>query len=94
MIRRHPHVFGEVTAETPEKVSENWDAIKSLEKSETSKSLIDSVPAGIPPVHRSYMISEKVGRAGFDWDDIHRSEERRVGKECRRLCRSRWSPYH
>ena len=70
MIRRHPHVFGEEKAETPEKVKENWDIIKAAEKGGRPASLIDSVPAGIPALHRAYMISDKVGRAGFDWDDI------------------------
>jgi MazG family protein len=71
MIRRHPHVFGEEKAETSEKVVENWAMIKAAEKDGRKASLIDSVPAGLPSIHRAYMISEKVGRAGFDWDDIH-----------------------
>ncbi len=72
MIRRHPHVFGDETADTAEKVKENWAIIKASEKdragSETS--LLDGIPSGIPALHRAYMISDKVGRAGFDWDDM------------------------
>jgi MazG family protein len=70
MIRRHPHVFGEETADTTEKVLENWEIIKAKEKNKSRASLIDSVPAGLPSLPRAYKISEKVGRAGFDWDDI------------------------
>jgi MazG family protein len=72
MIRRHPHVFGDEEAHTPEKVKENWAIIKAAEKAGSGKegSLLDSVPAGLPSLHRAYMISDKVGRVGFDWDDI------------------------
>lgn len=72
MIRRHPHVFGDEKADTSEKVKENWAAIKASEKEKKGQtlSLLDSVPAGIPALHRAYMISEKVGKVGFDWDDI------------------------
>lgn len=72
MIRRHPHVYGNETADTAEKVKENWAAIKATEKDRAGAdtSLIDGVPAGLPALHRAYMISEKVGQAGFDWDDI------------------------
>lgn len=72
MIRRHPHVFGDEKADTTEKVKENWAVIKASEKAKKGQtlSLLDSVPAGIPALHRAYMISEKVGKVGFDWDDI------------------------
>ncbi|MFA6009078.1 MAG: nucleoside triphosphate pyrophosphohydrolase [Desulfobacteraceae bacterium] len=73
MIRRHPHVFGDEKADTTEKVKENWAVIKASEKENKGQtvSLLDSVPAGMPALHRAYMISEKVGQVGFDWDDIH-----------------------
>lgn len=72
MIRRHPHVFGEDKAETPEQVKDKWALIKAAEKKDTGKvkSLLDSVPSGLPALQRAYMISEKVGRAGFDWDNM------------------------
>lgn len=72
MVRRHPHVFGEGKAETPEQVKDTWAVIKASEKNDAGrdKSLLDSVPSGLPSLHRAYMISEKVGRAGFDWDHM------------------------
>lgn len=87
MIRRHPHVFGDEKAETSEKVIENWAAIKATEKKSEGNavSLIDSVPAGLPAIHRAYMISDKVGRAGFDWDDLP-GVMKKVEEEWNELC--------
>ncbi|GAB6095931.1 hypothetical protein JCM14469_21840 [Desulfatiferula olefinivorans] len=70
MIRRHPHVFGTVDAADAEAVKANWAKIKADEKTGAQGSVIDGVPGGLSPLHRAHMISEKVGRAGFDWDDL------------------------
>lgn len=76
MIRRHPHVFGNEKAETAEKVKENWEKIKEKEKESSFKSIIDSVSSGMPSLGRAFLISEKVGKAGFDWDDIEGVKEK------------------
>lgn len=76
MKRRHPHVFGDVQAETVEKVKENWEKIKRNEKKGGFKSIIDSVSSGMPSLGRAYLISEKVGKAGFDWDDMKGVKEK------------------
>lgn len=70
MIRRHPHVFGTTQVQDAEEVKVNWDIIKAEEKTKPVESIIDGTPSGIPSLQRAYMISEKVGRAGFDWDDL------------------------
>jgi len=70
MVNRHPHVFGDEKAETVEKVLENWEKIKLSEKDESYRSVIDSVPSGMPSLSRAYLISEKVGQVGFDWDNM------------------------
>jgi len=71
MVRRHPHVFGDVTAQTPEKVSVNWDRIKRSEKSgKEDPSLLNSIPKGLPALARAAMVSERAAKTGFDWDDI------------------------
>jgi len=71
MVRRHPHVFGDVSAKTPETVSQNWDRIKRSEKSGREKpSLLDSIPNGMPALARAAMVSERAAKTGFDWDDI------------------------
>jgi tetrapyrrole methylase family protein/MazG family protein len=71
MIRRHPHVFGDVTAETPETVSENWDIIKRKEKGGVgARSILSSIPQSLPALLRASMVSERAAKTGFDWDDI------------------------
>lgn len=80
MKRRHPHIFGDIKAETIEKVLENWEKIKKKERGDGFKSILDSVPSGMPSLVRAYNISERVGRVGFDWDDIKGVKEK-VGEE-------------
>ncbi len=66
MILRHPHVFGNVSAETPEEVLKNWDAIKMQSKSQTSASeTMESVSKTLPSLMRSEKIWKKAGRGGF-----------------------------
>lgn len=74
MIRRHPHVFGEAHVDGVEDVRDQWRQIKREEKAAKGDggngSLLDSVPAGLPALMRSYRISERAARTGFDWDDL------------------------
>jgi len=73
MVRRHPHVFGEKKELTTAAIRENWHAIKKEEQkanhSEPS-SVLDSIPASLPALMRSYRISERAARTGFDWNDL------------------------
>ncbi|PID73191.1 MAG: nucleoside triphosphate pyrophosphohydrolase [Desulfobacterales bacterium] len=70
MIRRHPHVFGDASAEDPEAVRRQWHEIKQRErKAHPPASVMDSVPQSLPPITRAYRISERAVRTGFDWDD-------------------------
>ncbi len=71
MVRRHPHVFGDATAKTPEKVSRNWERIKRKEKAENGpQSLLSAVPKHLPALARAAMVSERAAKTGFDWEDI------------------------
>lgn len=71
MTRRHPHVFGEETAHTPEQVRDRWQAIKRREKShEQDHTILGTVPRSLPALMRAHRISERAARSGFDWDDI------------------------
>ena len=71
MVRRHPHVFGDATAKTAEKVSENWDRIKKGEKGRPKDdSILESIPKGLPALLRASMVSERAAKTGFDWDDL------------------------
>ena len=74
MVRRHPHVFGQVELRTAADVLRNWEDIKAAEKGTVSpsksgseKSLLDGTPTRLPAVHEAYQITAKAARVGFDW---------------------------
>jgi tetrapyrrole methylase family protein/MazG family protein len=66
MIRRHPHVFGDVKVKDSSEVLSNWTQIKAEEKG-TNEFTFD-IPAALPALIRSQKIGEKTEKAGFDWD--------------------------
>lgn len=68
LILRHPHVFGEVKADTAEQVSENWEQIKMKEK-DGNKSVLSGVPDALPSLIKAYRIQDKARNVGFDWED-------------------------
>lgn len=70
LIRRHPHVFSDVHAETPSEVMVNWDAIKKTEHmGVTRTSILDGVPKEFPALMRAEKIQKKAAKVGFDWDE-------------------------
>lgn len=70
MIRRHPHVFGTIKADTPKEVLENWEEIKKAEKKETTVSeSILRVPKSLPAAIRAEKVQKKAARVGFDFGD-------------------------
>ncbi len=72
LIIRHPHVFGDVQADTSEKVLSNWDKIKMQTKSQKSQSeVMDSVSKSLPSLMRSTKIQQKAAKVGFDWNDVN-----------------------
>lgn len=79
MVRRHPHVFGDVEARTAADVLVNWEKVKSQErkladptneKSKPTPGTLDGVPKELPALLRAQRIQEKAARTGFDWPDI------------------------
>lgn len=72
LIRRHPHIFGDVEVEDAEEVLENWEAIKRDEKEETyiAENLM-RLPKHMPSIMRAEKIQKKVKEVGFDWDDVN-----------------------
>lgn len=77
LIRRHPHVFAEESASTPEEVIRNWEAIKAQEKARKLKnrtpeqrSLLEGIPSKLPAIHEAHQISSRAARVGFDWPDL------------------------
>jgi tetrapyrrole methylase family protein / MazG family protein len=83
LVRRHPHIFGDVTVENAEGVVTNWQTIKSAEKQAQRAagtgdespdadlevtSLLRSVPHSMPALSAAHQISERAAKAGFEWD--------------------------
>ncbi|MCR2823386.1 nucleoside triphosphate pyrophosphohydrolase [Lederbergia panacisoli] len=69
MVRRHPHVFGDVQAEDSEQVVANWAKIKAEEKKDAAirKSLLEGTSKGFPALLRSYEYQKSAAKVGFDW---------------------------
>ena len=78
LVRRHPHVFGDLEVETSEEVLANWERIKAGEKSD--RGLLDGVARSLPALYRAQRMSDKAARVGFDWPDGRGSREK-VGEE-------------
>ena len=70
LVRRHPHVFGDVNVRDAAEVIINWDEIKRRENENRAKSALDGIPKGLPALLRANKIQLKAAKVGFDWDDI------------------------
>jgi nucleoside triphosphate diphosphatase len=71
LIRRHPHVFGDVALETSDQVIRQWDEIKATVegRAETERSVLSAVPRTMPPLERAGQLQRRAASAGFDWSD-------------------------
>ncbi|MFP3942239.1 MAG: nucleoside triphosphate pyrophosphohydrolase [Thermoanaerobaculia bacterium] len=67
MVARHPHVFGGEAAESAEEVVAAWERRKL--RTEEGRSLLDGVPASLPPLVAAYRMTQKAAGVGFDWPD-------------------------
>ncbi|MDE6523026.1 MAG: nucleoside triphosphate pyrophosphohydrolase [Muribaculaceae bacterium] len=67
LIFRHPHIYGNVKADTPDAVADNWEQIKLKEK-DGNKTVLSGVPGSLPALIKAYRIQEKAAHVGFDWD--------------------------
>lgn len=68
LVRRHPHVFGELKVETSAQVTANWERIKERERHDKgADSLMSGLPATLPALLKTYRIGQKAERVGFDW---------------------------
>ena len=67
LIFRHPHIYGEVKAETSDDVSAVWEQIKQKEK-DGNKSVLSGVPSSLPSLIKAYRIQDKATNVGFDWE--------------------------
>ena len=71
LVRRHPHVFGEVSVSNSDEVVTNWEAIKRKEKGNAGRaSRLDGIPAAMPALLKALKIQKRAAKAGFDWPEI------------------------
>ncbi|HKG13573.1 MAG TPA: nucleoside triphosphate pyrophosphohydrolase, partial [Pyrinomonadaceae bacterium] len=76
MVRRHPHVFGDVVVRDNEELLRNWEALKAEEKRAAGKgveadaSLLDGVSSRAPALMEAHQLTTKAARVGFDWRDV------------------------
>lgn len=75
--RRHPHVFGDLTAEdgadnlNADKVLKNWEALKSNERKDAGQhSVLDNIPQAMPALSRAYKLQKRCANVGFDWPTV------------------------
>ena len=76
LIRRHPHVFGDVHVQSIDEVRQNWEQIKAAEKGESSpetqplSSKLSRYARSLPPIMAGMKISQKAAAAGFEWENV------------------------
>jgi tetrapyrrole methylase family protein/MazG family protein len=76
MVRRHPHVFGNVKADTPEQVLKNWAQLKAGEKQEGAPakqllpSVLDGIPRNLPALLEAHQMTRRAAQVGFDWESV------------------------
>jgi len=71
LVRRHPHVFADVSVRDADEVSRNWEQIKARERGPDA-SVLDGVPRALPALQRADRLGDKAAGVGFDW---HRAED-------------------
>ncbi len=69
LIRRHPHIFSDTTAETDEEVKKNWEEIKLKEKVGEQRSVLAGVPRSLPSMIKAWRVQDKARGVGFDWEE-------------------------
>jgi MazG family protein len=91
LIRRHPHVFSDASAETADDVKRRWDEIKAEEKKkkgEAPQGRLESVPRNVPALVEAQQISSKAAAVGFDWENPGQVLEK-LDEELRELAKAR-----
>jgi tetrapyrrole methylase family protein/MazG family protein len=89
MIRRHPHVFGDVAVANVDQVWANWEQLKSLEKAgQARRSKLDGIPEALGALARGQKMQEKAARVGFDWTAARQITEK-LAEELAELAEAR-----
>jgi tetrapyrrole methylase family protein/MazG family protein len=69
LLRRHPHVFGDLEVKDSEEIMRNWDRIKSEERANKDEnSILDGIPIHLPALIQARKVQSRASRIGFDWD--------------------------
>ena len=82
LIYRHPHVYGDIHADTPAEVKRNWEALK-LRKKNRKNGTLGGVPRSLPAMVKAYRVGEKAAGVGFDWkcrEDVWNKVKEEVGE--------------
>lgn len=83
LVRRHPHVFGDVEANDAEQVLVNWEKLKNEERKAENKSVLAGVPQSLPALLKASRLTEKAARVGFDWrrtDEVFEKIDEEIGE--------------
>ena len=73
LIRRHPHVFGDLQVSGADEVLKNWEAIKKAEKKaegDAPRATLAGIPKSLPALHKAALVQKRVARVGFDWATV------------------------
>lgn len=73
LIKRHPHIYGDVTVENEEDVKKNWEQLKLAEG---KKSVLAGVPKSLPAMVKAYRMQEKTSKVGFEWENAEQVWEK------------------
>jgi nucleoside triphosphate diphosphatase len=69
---RHPHVFGDARADSPEESIVHWERMKAAERAGKNQRTLDGIAGNLPPLRHAVKIQERAASVGFDWDDVTR----------------------
>lgn len=69
LVRRHPHVFGEVKVSGADEVLRNWEQIKKEEKGEVPRATLEGIPRSLPALRKAHLVQKRAARVGFDWEN-------------------------
>ena len=72
LVRRHPHVFGDATVADAREVERNWERLKEQERRQQGEkqSAVEGIPRDLPALTYAQLMQDRVGRVGFEWDDV------------------------
>ena len=72
LVRRHPHVFGDVTVTDAKEVERNWERLKKEENrdNQSRKSVVDGIPKDLPALTFAQLMQDRAGRSGFEWENV------------------------